>query len=65
VPSHTHQSEGYLRIGDAARRLGVSVDTLRRWDRLGTLPARRLPSGQRVYDPADLDAVIDNSGDAA
>ena len=54
-----------LRIGEAARRVGVSVDTLRRWDREGRLVARRLPSGQRVYSTADLDAVIDQSGGAA
>lgn len=55
---------GLLRIGEAARRLGVSVDTMRRWDREGRLRAKRL-HGQRVYTAADLESVIDNSGDAA
>jgi len=61
----TYEDEPFLRIGDAARRLGVSVDTLRRWDENGTLLARRLPSGQRVYLPSDLDAVVARSGGAA
>ena len=61
----TYTEEPPLRIGEAARRLGVSVDTLRRWDREGKLKAGRLPGGQRVYRPADLDAVIQESGGAA
>ena len=32
---------GDLSLGDAARALGVSVDTLRRWDRAGTLRTTR------------------------
>ena len=36
-------------IGRAARVMGVTVSTLRRWDRLGTLRAERTPSGRRVY----------------
>lgn len=65
MPTDTYPDEGYLRIGEAARRVGVSVETLRRWDREGKLEARRLPSGQRVYAPSDLAEVISNSGGAA
>ncbi|MCK4624764.1 MAG: helix-turn-helix domain-containing protein [Phycisphaerae bacterium] len=32
----------YLTIGDAAEYLGISKDTLRRWDRAGKLTARRV-----------------------
>lgn len=45
-------------IGEAARILRVSVDTLRRWDEDGTLPARRIKAGTREdrrYTQADLD----------
>ena len=36
-----------LSLGDAARAIGVSVDTLRRWDRDGKLETTRDPRNQR------------------
>jgi len=40
-----------LTITEAAKTLGVSASTLRRWDRSGQLVARRHPiSGYRLYD---------------
>jgi putative resolvase len=41
-------------IGEAAKALGVSVDTLRRWDELGKLPAETTAGGHRRYDLAKL-----------
>jgi DNA-binding transcriptional MerR regulator len=39
-----------LRIGAVARQSGVSIDTVRYYERRGLLrPAGRLPSGYRVY----------------
>jgi len=44
-----------LTIGEAAKWLGVSTQTLRRWEREKKLkPAERTPGGQRRYDPAQL-----------
>ncbi len=49
----------FLRIGDAAEYLGISVDTLRRWDRAGKLTARRHPvSRYRLYVRTELDALL-------
>jgi predicted site-specific integrase-resolvase len=39
----------YIAIGDAAKMLGVSIPTLRRWDREGLLIAERTPAGHRRY----------------
>jgi len=50
-------------IGEAAELLNVSVYTLRRWDAKGRLAPIRLPSGQRRYRRADVEAVA--RGDAA
>ena len=44
-----------LKIGDVARRAGVSVDTVRFYEREGVLPAAdRRPYGYRVYDESVL-----------
>ena len=40
-------------IGEAARMLGVSVDTLRRWDATGRLEAIRV-GGARCYPISDI-----------
>ena len=45
-----------MSIGDAAKRLEVSVGTLRRWDESGKLRAvRKSPGGDRFYREHDLD----------
>ncbi len=36
-----------MRPGEFAKRVGVSVKTLHRWDETGKLPAKRTPSGHR------------------
>ncbi|WP_129840677.1 helix-turn-helix transcriptional regulator [Streptomyces sp. RFCAC02] len=43
-------------IGRAARLLGVSPDTVRRWADAGRLPTRRDEAGKRLIDGADLAA---------
>lgn len=47
-----------LSIGDLARRTGVDIPTLRRWERYdGLLAPTRTPGGQRRYGPEDVAAV--------
>jgi PAS domain S-box-containing protein len=47
-----------LSIGDLARRTGVDIPTLRRWERYeGLLTPGRTPGGQRRYGTADVAAV--------
>lgn len=42
-----------LKIGEVAREAGVSVDTVRYYERRGLLPvAARRPSGYRTFGPA-------------
>ena len=55
----------YLTVGEAAELLGVSKDTLRRWDRAGKLKARRHPiTGYRLYLKGDLDELLRYVGGA-
>ena len=48
-----------MRIGEVARRSGVSVDTVRFYERVGVLPpAEREPSSRyRDYAPATVDRI--------
>jgi excisionase family DNA binding protein len=48
-----------ISIGKAAQNLGVSIDTLRRWDASGRLKAMRVgPSSNRYYLQSDLDQFL-------
>jgi DNA-binding transcriptional MerR regulator len=47
-----------MRIGELAREAGVSVDTVRFYERRGVLPApQRRASGYRVYTPASAGRI--------
>lgn len=47
-----------LKIGQLARASGVSVDTIRFYERRGLLPEpRRLPSGYRIYGEAMVERI--------
>jgi len=41
----------------AATRLGVHIETVKRWARDGKVPARKTISGQWVFDEDDLDRL--------
>jgi molybdopterin-binding protein len=45
---------GNVTIGAAAKEIGVSVDTLRRWDRAGKLKTKRDSRGRRTVSAAEL-----------
>ncbi|HET7689477.1 MAG TPA: TOBE domain-containing protein [Nocardioidaceae bacterium] len=47
----------YLRIGEVAKALGVSVDTLRRWETDGRVVFERVKN-QRVLPAADLPSLM-------
>lgn len=53
--------EGLVRIGTAAAALGVSVDTLRRWERSGRVTFVRV-GGQRHLPAGDLAALLRERG---
>jgi len=42
---------------EAARRLGISLDTLRRWDRAGRIRVERDASNRRVVPASEIDRL--------
>lgn len=47
-----------MKIGQVAEQAGVSVDTVRFYERRGVLPApERLPSGYRTYTSATVERI--------
>ncbi len=48
------RAEPYLKIGDVARRVGVSPSVIRAWESLGLTRPRRTESKYRLYAPADV-----------
>src|SRR5262245_32235507 len=49
-----------VRIGEAAGMLGVSVETLRRWERDGRLRIVRTKSGQRLVPLSEIRRLLDD-----
>ncbi|GGR47645.1 MerR family transcriptional regulator [Streptomyces netropsis] len=43
-----------MRIGELAQQAGITTRTLRHYESLGLLPARRTGNGYRTYDEEDL-----------
>jgi len=46
------------RINEFAKRVGRSVQTVRRWEKEGKLTAKRLPSGHRYFNESDVRAIL-------
>ncbi|MBU1032257.1 helix-turn-helix domain-containing protein, partial [Patescibacteria group bacterium] len=55
-------SKNYLKIGQAAKTLGVSIDTLRRWEKTGKISPIRTPGGTRLYPVSHLKKVNPSAG---
>ncbi len=49
--------EGYYTSGQAAELLGVSVRTLRRWDKEGKLRVKYTPAGHRRFSEAEIERL--------
>ena len=47
----------YYSASDAARTLGISLDTLRRWDSQGRIKTRRDPSNRRIVSATEIERL--------
>ncbi len=52
-----------LSAAEAARALGISVDTLRRWDRAGKLRVERDSANRRVVSAAEVERLRGRVGE--
>jgi len=51
--------EKYITVGQAAKKIGVSAETLRRWDKTGKFPSQRHPiNNYRVYSDEQIESVV-------
>lgn len=55
MPSNTQVR--WIRLGEAAARIGVSVDTLRRWVDAGKVSSWRTPGGERRIAEAEVERL--------
>jgi molybdopterin-binding protein len=47
-----------MKAGEAARALGISLDTLRRWDRDGRIRVRRDSSNRRIVAASEVERLL-------
>jgi len=55
----------YFSAAEAARALGISLDTLRRWDRSGKIRVERDAANRRVVSGAEIERLRGASGSDA
>lgn len=51
----------YLRVGEVATQLGVSPQTVRRYEKEGRIEATRSITGQRLFKQEDIDKLLGKS----
>lgn len=52
----------FYSAGDAAKRLGISLDTLRRWDREGRIATDRDTSNRRIVAASEIERLRGDAG---
>ena len=55
---NNNENKNLLSIGEASEYLGISIDTLRRWERKKRIDPLRSPGGHRYYSKEDLDNLF-------
>ena len=59
------QASTVVPVAEAARRLGISLDTLRRWDRAGRIRTKRDPANRRVVPLTEIARLTGAEGEPA
>jgi molybdopterin-binding protein len=55
-------SRNVVSVSEAARRLGVSIDTVRRWDRVGKIRVERDTANRRVVPVSEVERLVGRHG---
>ncbi len=60
----SNEETKFMTVAEFAARIGVHPQTIRKWDRDGTLrPHHVLPSGRRLYSEEQIQEIINNGVD--
>jgi molybdopterin-binding protein len=65
MTTSTDRAGSRLRVGQAAEMLGVSVETLRRWETEGRLRMERSRGGQRLVEISEVSRLLEERRKAA
>ena len=57
-------SADHLPVGAAAALIGISADTLRRWEKSGRISSFRTPTGHRRFRRGDVLALLTDKASA-
>jgi len=58
-----HDKNEWLTVGEAASLVGVSNDTLKRWEKAGKVAeAKRTPTGHRRFRRGDVEQLLTSTG---
>ena len=55
------KSANLIPISQASELLGVSIDTIRRWEKKGLVKGLRSSNGHRIFDPSELARLIEKT----
>ncbi|AOD20236.1 hypothetical protein IM25_00115 [Rhodococcus sp. p52] len=55
---HASKERDLIPVGEAAKLLGVSVDTVKRWEKAGRISSVRTPTGHRRFDRDEVLALL-------
>ena len=58
---HASLIHEHLPVGTAAALIGISADTLRRWEKAGRITAVRTPTGHRRFKRDEVLALLEQS----
>lgn len=62
--SNTYPTEVILPIGEVARIAGVTIGTIRNWERAGKIASFRTPGNQRRFLMSEVRRALSHSGNA-
>lgn len=56
---HACSTAEHLPVGAAAALIGISADTLRRWEKAGRITSVRTPTGHRRFNRNEVLALLE------